>query len=364
MKYWMFFRQFAIAGVATGLLAGCNKEPLEAGPDAGERVEIVSGIALPSPSVTAGTKAPVSHIDDLQGKTLYFMRGDGYSLIQGVLYMNGSFGTQIIEATVGDSYAEVQDSRWLRFSSTQHYDIDVNKNTIMRGWYPEAVFPRKSLSLEWTFDGTQDIMISNWLAGNCSDKGINPPNHNFEFRHMLAQLQFYAYAEDGTAANQWGKLKSIVIQEQKSKCLFEDKNNNTYVITSQSTEDIPSNCTFSVPRDFTLTPSYGEITVPTATDNESNDYGAKMAGAVMIEPEQSGTIQLLITTQAAGQPEVETSVEIPAGQADIEAGEAKKIYLKFLAGEVDVTLGAAAWTEIRGTDMDVDLGTGLSASGN
>ncbi|WP_418561326.1 hypothetical protein [Rikenella microfusus] len=98
MKYWMFFRQFAIASVATGLLAGCNKEPLEAGTDAGERVEIVSGIALPSPSVTADTKAPVSHIDDLQGKTLYFMRGDGYSLIQGVLYMSGSFGTQIIEA--------------------------------------------------------------------------------------------------------------------------------------------------------------------------------------------------------------------------------------------------------------------------
>ena len=361
MKYWMFFRQFAIAGVATGLLAGCNKEPLEAGPDAGEQVEIVSGVALPSPSVTAGTKAPVDGINE--ELEFFFVRADnvikedgGYDLL---------FEDYISLTSV--RRAAGTEKQPLIFSIPQYYLVN-GANTLMQGFYPQTVEleegRRGAVLVTQEFDGNQDILISNILVGNYIDKKINSPN-DFKFQHMLSQLQFYAYAENAVAASQWGTITSIQILNQHDLLEFalndyhlDVENETLFNLCTYGNSDLyPSG------RNFRITTN-SPIETPGATDNESNDYGVKMAGAVMIEPEQSGTIQLLITTQAAGQPEVETSVEIPAGQADIEAGEAKKIYLKFLAGEVDVTLSAAAWTEISGTDMDVDLGTGSSASGN
>lgn len=343
----------AVLLFAVALVSGCTKREM-AGMTEDEQVMIAPAVistinAAPDAGTSAGEGA-VSENDEL---TLYFMRADDplenryngyeteYDATVRIAVRKSGIGKQSL------SFTE---------PGAQYYNVDGTK-TLMRGWFPKANdFSNDGYGIvKWFFDGSQDIMVSNFLAGDRTDKGIDGPDNWFEFRHMLAQLQFYVYAESDAAAGAWGKVVSIKVLKQSNECEFDPYSNDTRPDRS-TLEDC---CKFSGQSDFEAygIPAEG-VAIPVKISSSGDETGTSAAGAMMLEPDQS-SFTVEIVTELNGV-KTETQVTVPAEGAaiksDFSAGSSTKVIFKFLTKEVQVLLKPDNWITVSGENVDVDLG--------
>lgn len=357
MNHRRFFRQVAGVLLLSGVMAGCAKKSAET-PDAEDRVMIA-----PTVRSTVDDTAPDSGpADENTELTLYFMRADNPQPV-GAGYLANYDNTRYVARRNPGS-----DRQNLAFTSpgAQYYNIN-DSNTLMRGWYPkedEGGFTggMGTASVQWTFDGSQDILVSNFLVGNRKDKGINGPDHWFEFGHMLTQLQFYVYAETEVAAQAWGKVISIQVKGQNNICKFEPTMND---MTSTGTP-LQKCCSFSSAAALSDLSAYGipaeGVAIPAKSAVAGSDglYGASAAGGIMVQPLNTGaTFTVAVTTELNG---VQTVTDITVPDAKVNprpsfaAGESTKVILNFLTRDIDILLKPDNWIPVSGDDLDVDLG--------
>ena len=252
-------------------LTGCSKDLAE-GPAVGDSEIAVSASLPASLEAEFSTKAPV---DGSAQMTLYFARSDESST--GVW---GGYGTTALTAT----RAGGQGSRTLTFTAKQYYQRSGLK-TRMMGWYPSATYTNGVVS--WTINGTQDILCAPAQEG--SKTAAMPA---FTFSHKLTQLQFYCYAENQSAVDQWGKITAIRVLGQRTAC--------SYTLSTGVFAFSGSTASLSVPGITAAAPPVGEAIAAT-------QYGQ----ALMIEPktaasqlfveidtERGGTLQLALPVQA------------------------------------------------------------------
>ena len=187
--------------LAVTLLLGCSKEP--EGAAGGDRTEIVPRVALPV-SATAERVAVRSVADPSQEMTLWFLRSD--ETASGVW---GDYGAAPLSAKRTAGAGEQN----LTFDDKQYYRFD-GSATRMTGWYPEASSYADGVA-HWTIDGGQDILLAAPREG-CKTAAMPA----FEFKHALAQVQFYVYAENEEAARQWGQIRGITIRQQRNQAAF------------------------------------------------------------------------------------------------------------------------------------------------
>ena len=258
-------------------LAGCSKDLAE-GPAVADS-EIAASASLPAGlEAEASTKAPV---DGSAQMTLYFARSDESS--SGTW---GGYGTTVLNA----SRAAGTGSRTLTFTSKQYY-LTSGLKTRMTGWYPSFTTYTNGV-VSWTINGTQDILCAPVQEG--SKTAAMPA---FTFSHKLTQLQFYCYAENQSAVDQWGKITAIRVLGQRTAC--------SYTLSTGAFAFSGSTSFLSVSGITAAAPPVGEAS--------ARQYGQ----ALMIEPKTAASqLYLEINTEKQGkQVAMIASRSYPAGQS-------------------------------------------------
>ena len=288
-------------------LVGCSKDLAE-GPAVADS-EIAASASLPAGlEAEASTKAPV---DGSAQMTLYFARSDESSA--GTW---GGYGTTALTA----SRAAGTGSRTLTFTTKQYY-LTSGLKTRMTGWYPSATSYVNGV-VNWTFDGAQDILCAPAQEG--SKTAAMPA---FTFSHKLTQLQFYCYAENQAAVDQWGRITAIRVRGQRRNCAY-----------NVATEAF----TFSGSTVSLAVPGLSASTLPVG-EASARQYGQ----AMMIEPKTENT-QLYLEIDIENK-----SFELHLPVQIYEAGKSVKVMLYFRQMGCSVACEQQKWVTIDVTSGDV-----------
>ena len=222
----------------------------------------------------------------------------------------------------------------IAFTTKQYYlTRTTNNNTKLIGWYPQQ--PLSADNITFTIDGDTDIMLSNELTGNKTDK-FGTDTRIFAFTHLLTQIQVKAYANDHTV---YGKILSIALKDQNTKCLI--------TLPGTSSGDIDFNtptATFPIIEkriNGTAIDYSSGVVLPNVAAN------AIECGYAMIAPRGSADqLTLVIETENDGSKEV----TLPA--MDLEAGKAYIVTLKFTHIGVTFMVNVTDWVDV---EIDCEL---------
>ena len=338
MDYRRFFRQAMMLTITTGLLASCSKDNNVGEPEADEQlVSISPGIALSAKANgdedADETSSPAMN-QVVEGLTFSFLRADNTSSTSSrYSFQEGSF-----IGTCSEPYQEEGTNdivAGLTFSPEQYYLIN-GRNTRMIGWYPvvsPASYSSTEVEIIFPINGKTDIMISDFQTGNQTDKGIK----KFTFEHLLTQIQFQVTAESEIAAQQWGNVIAISLEEEATECsLLIENTDISPLFQTNGTLDA-----YLAQQEVPIT--YGENTP---------------AGLIMIEERtisNRNTINLKITTTGKGEMTEAINLNDFINGQEFEAGYAYTLTLRFLQDEVEIKVTPADWRTPAG-EVDVEVG--------
>lgn len=98
----------------------------------------------------------------------------------------------------------------------QYYSAGATNNASkLVGWYPRTTVLEGAL--QFTIDGSTDIMLSNEVVGSSSAL-FSAVARAFTFNHLLTQLQFKVYAVDAAAETSLGTITSVKVRNQEAIC--------------------------------------------------------------------------------------------------------------------------------------------------
>lgn len=349
MNHCRFFQQVVGLILIGTLVTSCAKENSEIS-EIKEQV-MISPVVRSTSSNSASNEGVV---DENQELTLYFMRADNPEPSRFGGYEAFYDATKRVAIRTKGSGKQM-----LAFiPNIQYYNMDGTK-TLLRGWFPQedsfTIDEWGGASVKWTFNGSKDIMVSNFLVGDRNDKGINGPDYWFEFKHMLTQLKFYIYAETAATAQAWGKVTSIKVKKQANSCVFTPYENDNRPNTS-FLEDC---CEFDGEEDLDVhdIPDEGIIIPAKKTEpGDDNLYGALSAGIIMVQPlARNAIFAIEITTELNGIPTVKEVTVSGEDQINFAAGESAKVILNFQPRDIEIKLIPDNWIPIM-ENIDVDLG--------
>lgn len=320
------------------LFASCSR-PV---PDSGKDVPILPSVGLKrsfsiSTDVEVGSKAPIYAGDPMP---LYFLRVDESAVGEGDFsdeISNQGEADNLVFAEVPDYLASI-DLTPIHFNPSQIY-LDDGRSTLMTGWHPQAEWymDGSDLILEWTIDGSQDIMISNTQESEVENRKVM----EFTFEHRLAQIQFYIKSESPLASTYWGDLTSIEMMNEPNAFEF-------FLLDWVDGKNI-DRCFGSVRN------AEGDLVVSGLPEEGLGiPYGDSVfVGCLMREAENEIIKNIRLTTSNhvytfpdnANVPELDPSF--------CEPGVATKVILNFKVGAVEITLEPAEWRDV---NVDVALG--------
>lgn len=231
-----------------------------------------------------------------------------------------------------------------------YYNANETLKSWLIGYFPactDATYPSSTHkgTLQWTIDGSQDILFANEVKGSKAD---GDQISDITFKHKLLQLQFKFKADDDQAITTWGKVTNIAVKTKKSGNLSD--------LNTILTCTLPSTFTWSDP---------GELLVLKATETPSTSYddspistsdpitltkNSTLGGYIMVESLTTvNDYFLVITTENA------TNVEVPItlGGAPAE-GSAYEVELTFKAKEITPTAKITEWNIVPGGNGTVE----------
>lgn len=321
------------------LFASCSR-PV---PDSGKGVPILPSVGLKrsfsiSTDVEVGSKAPIYAGDPMP---LYFLRVDESAVGKGDFsdeISNQGEAGNLVFAEVPDYLASINLTP-IHFNPIQIY-LDDGRSTLMTGWHPQAEWymDGSDLILEWTIDGSQDIMISNTQESEVENRKVM----EFTFEHRLAQIQFYIKSESPLASTYWGNLTSIEMRDEPNAFEF-----------------FPSDWVRgrSIDRCFDhVNHAKGDLVVSGLPEEGLGiPYGdSVLVGCLMREAENENISNIRLTTTNRGVYTFPDNANVPALDPSFcEPGVATKVILNFKAGAVEITLEPAEWRDV---NVDVALG--------
>ena len=332
MDYRRFIRQAMMLTLTTGLLASCSKDNNVGEPEADELIEIVPSAAYTRGDGNASNAGSITGPVDnsmLEQLTFYFTRADYDEDYEDFVFNGKAYSSSCSFRENSKEYGDIL------FEEPQYY-LQNGNDTKMIGWFPQGTISNTRIDI--TFDGKQDILISNELEGNRKNLGINGPNQYFTFQHQLTQLQFYATAESNVAQTQWGQVKDIVFTSENSTF--------RYIFLSRAITFISNNNST-----ISIKPTV-PINIEANTQNE--------IGLVMLQPRDPNNrygdasslpIEFNITTSN------DRTTPIIIDEGEFLAGHAYKVILNFKQGPTTITFEPAEWREL---EQPIELGENLS----
>lgn len=340
MDYRRFFRQAMMLTITTGLLASCSKDNNVGEPEADEQlVSISPGIALSAKANgdTDGSSSPAMN-QVVEGLTFSFLRADdngfGFDIFEfadNPEKISGTCATPYMDEELQTLVAPID------FNPTQYYLVNGDK-TRLWGWYPKTDYSainRGQVLVTIPFDGKIDVLLANAESGSKTE-----PIKNFQFEHVLCQLQFQITAESEIAAQQWGSVTEIALENEYSQ----------YMMIFSATEVIPTTRNFMTQTPLTAYLPETEIPIK---------YGESIeAGLIMVQPRTistSNTINLKITTTGKGEMTEAINLNDFINGQEFEAGYAYTLTLRFLQDEVEIKVTPANWRTPAG-EVDVEVG--------
>lgn len=175
--------------------AGCSRSV----PDDGQAKEIIPIVIANDVGVESDvqreSRAP---LDGSQATTLYFLRADQDA--------NGTYGAYDMEVIEG-SIPAGSGARTITFNPKQYYQLN-GKKSKMIGFYPTPT-QITTRAINWDLGGMEDIMTAVVQEG--TQTSAMPA---FTFKHKMAQLQFWVYADSKNTSDYWGELNDIIVCEQ------------------------------------------------------------------------------------------------------------------------------------------------------
>ena len=342
MKYRIWIRNVAAISCLWSapllFLGSCTENVLETKADNGEDalVEIVPGVRADgedsengsSSSNTGGNAVVSGPVDnsDLMNLPFWFARGEESRGSDAYAWESSA-----IPATCEKfEDANNQYGNIIKFTPAQYYS---DRTTVMVGWYPEGNFAEdgEETAVTISFDGDDDIIASNALTGDGTDKGINwdaSGNPYFLFARQLTQLQFYVKGS-ALAIAQWGTIQKIELLEEANSCVLylPTPDESWYVVFKGTT---------------TLSVKGTALTI--AQENTKYSFGEP----VMIEPR---TIRNTLTLRITG---ANKTAEVVINNKTFAAGRATKVVLELLPEDVKFNFIPTEW---RSKNVTVDLGT-------
>lgn len=186
-------KKYMIIALAATLFSACqsdNDDELAIDPGNNKPVEIkvnagISGVQ---------TKAPINSGDNVAGQFV-------------ASTTTGDYTNNAWNAT--GSFAASGTATSFSFSPAQYYPVD-GSTIYIKGYYPAGTISGKTVTYT-TFDGTQDVMLSNQVSGT---KASAATPLAFTFNHLLSQLQFNLVAGPGYDVGK--TVTSIVIKAQQT----------------------------------------------------------------------------------------------------------------------------------------------------
>jgi hypothetical protein len=283
---------------AAALLVSCSE--VEVGPTS-EAVPVELNGVL---NEGASTRAKIESTDGDLPKT---------DLTLSIFRADQTYGTDYADKFSG----EFKKTGEISMSPAQYYLLDGSQSKFI-AVYPQVAGDYTSKALEYTINGTNDVIASQLVAGDKTTK-VDP----LLFKHLLTQVQVRVIADQTKTevereqiSLQWGKISTITITGKAG----------TATVTlpaptaDKGTEVNPlTDITFSGASPLTVFPEHGQdggLTIPTGTD--SNLYGYALFLPFNVEEE----LELNVTVAGKNYP-VKTKL------AALEANKAYAITLKF-----------------------------------
>ncbi len=345
-----FFRQAMMLTLAAGLLASCSKDNNSGEPDSGINnalVAITPEVSFVTENSLSETYTPSGPVDGTENLTLYFIKGE--ETPPGSNMFN--YGTEQIAANRpadnGDNVPENPKDPYyepLTFEDIMYYPID-GTNIRMWGWYPKANSYSTGMAT-WTFDGDDDLIMASGKTGN--NKMTSPLQ--FEFEHILTQVQFIIHAESELALNYWGNVTSISLKNENNTCSFMVAYGDNYINTGQNFKT----ALMLPPTGSSIMSISGSMAISNESQETLEADEAKrnscLFGNLIVTPRLNSPLTVYVTTSKQGTVEFPVTIE----SHTYNAGEATRIYLNFLPGEITATLQTGNWRPV--TVDDVVLG--------
>lgn len=351
MNYRRYFRHVMMLTLATGLLASCSKDNTPGEPDSdtntNELVAITPEVSFTTSNSLSETYSPTGPVDGTEDLTLYFIKGEQNPAMPTMF----TYGAEQIAANrpadEGDVTPEDPADPYyepLTFETTMYYPID-GSNVRLWGWYPKADSYSMGTAM-WTFDGNDDLIMASGKTGN--NKMTSPLQ--FEFEHILTQVQFIIHTESELAADYWGNVTSISLRSENNTCTFMVAYGDNYIAMGQSFKSalmlLPSgNATMSIKGSMAISNENQEV-----LEADESKRISCLFGNLIITPRTTPTsLTVYVTTSKHETTEFPISIE----SHTYNAGEATRVYLNFLPGEIISTLTAGEWEPV---NVNVELG--------
>lgn len=290
--------------------AGCSRSV----PDDGQAKEIIPIVIANDVGVESDvqreSRAP---LDGSQATTLYFLRAD-----QGANDTYGAYGRDIIEGSIPAGSG----ARTITFNPKQYYQLN-GKKTKMIGFYHNPAEVETDY-INWDLGGTEYIMTATVQEGS---KTLAMPA--FTFKHKMAQVQFWGYADSKKTSDYWGPMTHMNVQNQPSTVDFYYSNERTGALSFRAASN-----------NFLI--QVNELPIPVGADNM-----VKFGDPVMIKPITNTDFTVELTNEI----HVDHPIIIP--KVTFAEGQAYKVVLRFTdMGIVVEPLTIAGWKSgIRTTDV-------------
>lgn len=224
----------------------------------------------------------------------------------------------------------------------QYYQANGNQ-TRLQGFYPKNGTVTAGV-IEWTIDGSNDIMVSNYADGDKTAKFGSSKKLTFE--HLLTQIVVKAYGTNKAALDAWGGIDYIALKDQNLTCKYTLANGAVgNAVFSGKTGTSHLNIQKLKTDDSTLSPDY-DPTDGLAYDYTNDPTKATVCGYAMFEPAAANTLTLIISTKTGG------TIEKTLTQK-LDKGFAYNVILKFTSTEIVPEVAIAAWKT--GADIEVEM---------
>ena len=304
------------------------------------------------------TYTPSGPVDGTENLTLYFIKAN-VAEGQEDRFDYGDIIAANRPADNGDNVPENPENPYyepLTFSETMYYPVD---GSYIRMWgfspKPDTYEAGDRAEASWTFTGKEDIMIARAQSGNNTNDANNPLQ--FQFEHVLTQLQFYVHTESSLAAASWGNVTEISLSNQSDswEFYFEDGDDPRYYDLELS-EFIDETSRFrGGPATFAIENSVAiqQITEEEIEAKPENERSAYFFGSLMIEQQIDPTPLSVNIKTLNGTEELTATVTLNESRTYL-AGQATRVYLNFMPGEITATLRTGNWETV--TVDDVVLG--------
>jgi hypothetical protein len=199
-------KKSVIMMLALTALLGCSKMEQELGVDANGNPVGEVPVKLTGEIEAVSTRAPITSLSGIGGTglDLHIFRANEVS---------GAFGTTYTRSVEGN----LASTGAITFGEAQAYlnNGDYSKFIAVYPRYADGKYVAADATVEYTIDGTTDILASNVLSG----KKTAPITAAFSFSHLLTQVKVKVLASTEGLSQDWGKVKSITIADKQIAAL-------------------------------------------------------------------------------------------------------------------------------------------------